>query len=706
MKNHDTFAYNFINRELSWLEFNARVLEEAQKRENPLFERLKFTSIAASNMDEFYMVRVASLYDRVEAGLDQPDPAGITPAEQYRQIGLRAHEIVAKQYECYLDSLLPALKEAGIHFSQGILTSTQSEFMERYYWETIYPVLTPLVVDSSRSFPLILNRSLNIALLLENREKHSEPIFATVQVPSVLGRLVELPGEEGQKIYIFMEDIIKMYINTIFRGHRILTMGSYRVTRSSDLAGTEEDVEDLLKTIEQSLKQRKWGEVIRLEIEAAMAPELLKVLKEEMEVEELGIFKIPGPLDLTFLMKMSQLPGYDELRYPPLKAQITPALLEEEDIFVAIAKKDILLHHPFEAFDPVVALVKRAAKDPDVLAIKHTLYRVSGNSPIVEALGQAAENGKQVTVLVELKARFDEENNILWARRLEKAGCQVIYGLLGLKTHCKALLIVRREEEGIRRYIHLGTGNYNDVTARMYTDLGLLTVNPYIGADISALFNMLSGYSQISRMYKVDIAPVGLRERFISLIKRESSNALKGREARIIAKMNSLVDAEIIETLYDASRAGVEIDLIVRGICCLRPGIPGVSENIRVRSIVGRLLEHSRIFYFFNDGEEMVFLSSADWMPRNLNRRVELLFPIEDEDNRQRIIDTLHIYLRDNVLARLLKSDGTYMLASTDDSRPINSQEYLYKMVQKEVRAVKEEMREGFIEEFKPVRSF
>lgn len=693
---------NFINRELSWLEFNARVLEEAQDKDNPLFERLRFASIVSSNMDEFYMVRVASLYEKVETGLTGPDPAGLTPLEQLERITARAHEIVKTQYSVHINSFLPRLKEAGINFTQGLLTPEQSAFIERYYWETIYPVLTPLVVDPSRSFPLILSRSLNIALLLENKDKDRAPVFATVQVPSVLGRLVELPGQEGQKNFIFMEDIIKMYIDTIFRGHRIITMGCYRVTRNADLAEEEDDVEDLLKTIEQSLKKRKWSSVIRLEIEAEMHEDLLGVLENEVEVPERDIFKIPGPLDLTFLMKISNLSGYDELRYQLWKPQISPALLETEDIFAAIARQDILLHHPFESFDPVIELVLRAANDPDVLAIKHTLYRVSGNSPIVEALGQAAENGKQVTVLVEVKARFDEENNIHWARSLEKAGCQVIYGLVGLKTHCKALLIVRREESGIRRYLHLGTGNYNDVTAKFYTDLGLLTANPYFGADISALFNMLSGYSQISKMYKVDIAPVGLREKFISLINREAATARKGREARIIAKMNSLVDVEVIEALYAASTEGVEIDLIVRGICCLRPGIPGVSERIRVRSVVGRLLEHSRIYYFLNDGDALLYLSSADWMPRNLDRRVELLFPIEDEDARERIEHILQVYLHDNVKARQLNSDGTYSRVEKNGEKVLNSQEYLQKLARKEVKAVKEEL----IEEFRPVRSY
>lgn len=702
MKKSEGSPGNFINRELSWLEFNARVLEEAQDQDNPLFERLRFVSIVSSNMDEFYMVRVASLYQQVQAGFTAPDPAGLTPLEQWEKITARAHEIVKTQYTVYLNSFVPRLKAAGLGFSQGLLTTEQSEYIERYYWETIYPVLTPLVVDPSRSFPLILSRSLNIALLLENKDQEREPVFATVQVPSVLGRLVELPGKDGEKNFIFMEDIIKLYIDTIFRGHKIITMGCYRVTRNADLAEEEDDVEDLLKTIEQSLKKRKWSSVIRLEIEAEMHEDLLRVLEKEVEVPAGDIFKIPGPLDLTFLMKLSNLSGFDDLRYPPLKPQSSPALLETEDIFAAIARKDILLHHPFESFDPVVELVLRAATDPDVLAIKHTLYRVSGNSPIVEALGQAAENGKQVTVLVEVKARFDEENNIHWARSLEKAGCQVIYGLVGLKTHCKALLIVRREESGIRRYLHLGTGNYNDVTARLYTDLGLLTANPYFGADISSLFNMLSGYSQISRMYKVDIAPVGLREKFISLINREAFNARKGREARIIAKMNSLVDVEMIEALYEASTAGVEIDLIVRGICCLRPGIPGVSERIRVRSIVGRLLEHSRIYYFLNGGDALLYLSSADWMPRNLDRRVELLFPIEDEDARERIEHILQIYLRDNIKARTLNSDGTYSRVEKNVDKALNSQEYLQKLARKEVKAVQEEL----VEEFKPVRSY
>lgn len=694
----------FFNRELSWLEFNLRVLEEAQDPKNPLFERLKFASIAASNMDEFYMVRVASLHDQVLAGFQRPDPAGLTPGEQLERISQRAHELITHLYNCYNRSLLMELRRANIHVIKRKWSGEQEKFIDRFYWETIYPTLTPLVVDPSRSFPLIPNKSLNIALLLENPDRSKEPVFATVQVPSVLGRLVELPSPNAGRTFIFLEEIIQAYIETIFCGHHIVTMGVYRITRNADMGLDEDEVEDLLQSIEQSIQKRKWSAVARLEIERGMDEQLLRVLQEEMEVPAWGIFEVPGPLDLTFLMKTSSHKGYDRLRFPPIRPQIPSALLEEEDIFAAIRKKDILLHHPYQSFEPVVELVRRAAADPQVLAIKQTLYRVSGNSPIIEALARAAQNGKQVTVLVELKARFDEENNIIWARRLEKAGCQVIYGLVGLKTHCKALLIVRREEDGIKRYVHLGTGNYNDVTARIYTDLGLLTVDPYIGADVSALFNMLSGYSRIDKLFKIDFAPIGLLDKFLALIQQETAHARKGREARIIVKMNSLVDETIITALYEASQAGVEIDLIVRGICCLRPGVPGISERIRVWSIVGRFLEHSRIYYFGNDGDPLVYLSSADWMPRNLYRRVELLFPVEDGDLRDEVAEILRFSLHDTIKARVLNDDGTYSRVDKRGKEPLNSQEYFYAEAVREAKAAEE--RQEVMEEFRPIRSF
>jgi len=698
MKND--FARCYINRELSWIEFNNRVLEEAADKDNPLFERLKFISIVSSNMDEFFMVRLASLWDQVLVGFTKADPSGLTPLEQIKRISQRVHDIVYDQYNCYNRSLLLGLKKQNIFFLKPEeLDSYQREYIDKYFWKNIYPVLTPMVVDPTRPFPLIMNKSLNIALILKDNESLEKNYFATVQVPAVLGRFVELPEKEDKKQFILLEEVIKMFMNTLFNGYKILNMGCYRITRNADLDVDEEGAEDLLETIEQSLKKRKWGNVVRLEVEKGLSRKLLKILKEEMEVPEEGVYEISGPLDLTFLMKFTSIEGYEHLKYEPYKPEYLPIFNEYEDIFQAIRENDIILHHPYHDFNPVVELVQKAAKDPNVLAIKQTLYRVSGDSPIIKALAEAAENGKQVTVLVEIKARFDEKNNIIWAKHLEKSGCHVIYGLVGLKTHCKLLLIVRREEDGIRRYVHMGTGNYNDVTAKLYTDLGLFTSKPFFGADISALFNMLSGFSKFSRFYKVNIAP-GLDKKFIDLIKQEANRAEKGKKARIIAKMNSLVDEEIIKALYEASCAGVEVDLIVRGVCCLKAGVPGVSENIRVRSIVGRFLEHSRIYYFYDDGNELIFLSSADWMPRNLRRRVELLFPIEDKQNRLKIKEILDISLRDTVKARILKRNGSYSRIDKRGKEIINSQEYFCRQAESEE---KNSNKKKIIDEFIPI---
>jgi len=671
----------FINRELSSLAFNQRVLEEAQDKDNPLLERAKFAAIVSSNLDEFFMIRVAAVRDQLLAGLDEPDEAGLTPQQVWEQISIQVHRMIGDLYSCYGRSLRPNLKRENIQLTKGKkLDLAQEEFLETYFHRGIYPVLTPMVVDSSRPFPLLLNRSLNIALLLANQENQGEPVFATVQVPAVLDRLVAVPAEDSKTCLVFLEEIIKKYIQTLFAGHRILAIGCYRITRNADLSLDEEGAEDLLEAIEQSIKQRKWGEVVRLEYEKGLHALLLKRLIEELEVPEGGVYEINGPLDLTFLFKVGALQEMEHLRYPQLRPQISSEFKVEEDHFSVISHRDIMVHHPYESFQPVVELVQKAAADPQVLAIKQVLYRVSGNSPIIAALAQAAENGKQVTVLLELKARFDEENNITWAKRLEKAGCHVIYGIKGLKTHAKVLLIVREEEDGIKRYVHLGTGNYNDVTAQLYVDLGLFTSNAYMGSDASALFNMLSGYSHLGQMYKLAVAPVTLRQKLMQLLQQEIEQAHKGHKAHVIIKVNSLLDQGLIEALYDASCAGVEIDLIVRGICCLKPDIPGMSENIRVRSIVGRFLEHSRIFYFYNDGEKNIYLSSADLMPRNLDRRIELLFPVEDEENKTRLTGILDAYLKDTVKARILKSDGMYCRVDKRGKPIFDSQDYFYKI--------------------------
>lgn len=653
----------FTNREISWLGFNSRVLSEARDKSLPLLERLKFLSITSSNLDEFFMVRVASLKDMVHAKYTKKDIAGLTPAEQLVVIGKQAHELVNMQYSTYNRSLLPQLKSAGLEVvtEHEKMTEQQKVYADTYFEENVYPVLTPMAMDSSRPFPLVRNKTLNIGALISKKGEKSKTEFATVQVPSVLPRIVELPQTEGgQKCVILLEQLIERNIDKLFLNYDVVCAHPYRIMRNADLSYDEDEAADLLKEIQKQLKKRQWGEVIRLEIEEKMHPKLLKILKSEFQVKEEDIYRINGPLDLTFLMKLYGLDGFEEHRNKPYRPQPVPGMNDEEDIFTQIRKGDILLHHPYMTFDPVVQFIRQASADPDVLAIKQTLYRVSGNSPIVAALAQAAENGKQVSVLVELKARFDEENNIIWAKMLEKAGCHVIYGLLGLKTHSKITLVVRREEDGIRRYVHLGTGNYNDSTAKLYTDCGILTCSEAIGEDATAVFNMLSGYSEPKHWNRLVLAPIWMRQRFMRLIQRETQHARAGEPARIIAKMNSLCDKEIIEALYEASSAGVEIDLIVRGICCLKTGIPKVSEHIRVRSIVGNFLEHARIFYFQNGGDEEFYMASADWMPRNLDKRVEILFPVEDENLQERVRHILQIQLEDNVKAHILQPDGTY----------------------------------------------
>lgn len=669
----------YENRELSWLKFNARVLNEARDKAIPLLERLKFVSITSSNLDEFFMVRVASLKDMVHAGYKKKDIAGMTATEQLEAINKDTRDLVELQYSTYNRSLLPLLKNKGIRIldAHEELTKEQGEYVDNYFQENVYPVLTPMAVDASRPFPLIRNKTLNLAALLTKKgDEKREKEFATVQVPSVLPRLVQIPGKkESERAFILLEQVIERNIHQLFLNYDVVCAYPYRIMRNADLTIDEDEAEDLLKEIQKQLKKRQWGEVIRLEVEEKIDKRLLTILEEDLHVAKDAIFKIPGPLDLTFLMKMYGLEGCDDLRYEPYQPQRAPRIVPGEDIFAQIREGDILLHHPYQTFDPVVDFIRQAAADPDVLAIKQTLYRVSGNSPIIASLAQAAENGKQVSVLVELKARFDEENNIVWAKKLEKAGCHVIYGLVGLKTHSKIALVVRREEDGIRRYVHLGTGNYNDSTAKLYTDCGIFTCSEAIGEDATAVFNMLSGYSEPLSWNRLVVAPLWLRGRFLKLIRRETEYARQGKKAFIKAKMNSLCDREIIGALYEASAAGVEIDLVVRGICCLRVGIEGISETISVRSIVGNFLEHSRIFYFHNDGQEEIYMGSADWMPRNLDRRVEILFPVENESLKEQVKHILQVQMEDNVKAHILQKDGTYDKIDKRGKRLVNSQE-------------------------------
>ena len=686
----------YENRELSWLEFNQRVLWEAENTENPLFERLKFLSIVSSNLDEFFMVRVASLMEQIHAGYDKVDFSGMTAKDQVKAIAERTHKMTDDQGRVFKRSILQGLKKNNIVLTLDFdkLNDQQLVFLDDYFESNIFPVLTPHAVDSSRPFPLILNKSLNIAVLIQ---KKSEEVFATVQVPSVLSRYIEIPAsDKDQREFVMLADIIKHFIRRLFLGNKVLCAYRYRITRNSDLTIDEEEAEDLLLEIEKSIKKRKWGEAIRLEIDKDVSPKLLEYLQKALKLHNRAIYRIDGPIDLTFLMKLYGMDGVSHLKYEDYTPQRPKDLLGKVNLFEAISERDIFLSHPFDSFEPVVDLITTAAKDKRVLAIKQTLYRVSGRSPIIRALAEAAEAGKQVTVLVELKARFDEENNIQWARRLEKSGCHVIYGLVGLKTHSKVTLIVRKEEEGIKRYVHLGTGNYNDITARFYTDMGLLTVNEKLGSDVSSVFNALSGYSEPPKLHKIIMAPTHLREQFVKMIRKEAIVASKGRQAEILCKMNSLCDFEIMQELYKASMAGVKVELIVRGICCLIPGIKGVSENITVRSIVGKYLEHSRIYCFHNDGQEMIYLSSADWMPRNLNRRVELLFPIEAPHAREAVMHNLDIQLKDVVKAKIKDENCNYNRIDRRGKEVVNSQRYFQdeaeRLVSEFVRVKEEEI--------------
>lgn len=675
----------FYNRELSWLKFNLRVLKEAMVKDTPLLERLKFIAISASNLDEFFMVRVASLWSNFDSGVEKRDASGMSVHEQLVAISQAAHEQVRTQTKSLI-ALMAEMDAVKLHFRRvKDLSELGKDWLEEYYREVVFPVLTPMAVDASRPFPFLANKTLNLAVeLIKADGEHS---MGLIQVPSVLDRIVEVEPE-GKRTFVFLEDIIASHCHDLFKGCHILDMVSFRVTRDSDLDLEEDDSVDLMKEVEESLRKRKRGAAVRLEIFKTNNNRIKKFLEENLDVTEIEVYEINGPLDPTCFFKFIGMKGMWPWLYEPFVPQRPLELSDDSDLFAAIRENDILLHHPYESFDPVVKLVSDAADDPQVLAIKQTLYRVSGNSPIVAALARAAENGKQVTVLVELKARFDEENNILWARRLEKAGCHVIYGLVGLKTHAKIILIVRKEDNGIKRYLHLGTGNYNDSTAKLYTDLGLMTANDEFGSDASAFFNLLSGYSEPPVWNKLVMAPLGLREKIYALIDNEIAMVRSGREGHIIAKMNSLIDQPVIQKLYEASAAGVHIDLIVRGICGLRTGIEGISDNITVRSIVGRQLEHSRIFWFANGGEEQLYLSSADWMPRNLNDRVELFFPVETEEHIRRIKSLLDLYLRDNVGAHMMQSNGSYRRVR-NKLEPVSAQSTLYEMAQLAVTADK-----------------
>ena len=694
----------YINRELSWMDFNDRVLEEARNKDNPLLDRVNFLGITQSNVDEFFMVRVASLHKLVAAGITSTDASGMTPQKQLDEINKKEHKEVEKRYSTYSRSLLPLLESNNIYIKNvEDLNEHQYEFIRRYFYDELYPVLTPMADDTNRPFPFIANDSLNIAVRLKDTENGSHD-YATVRVPNIFKRLVKLPDAENS--FVLLENIIKEFIWQLFDGYEVKEAATFRATRDMDLDVAERDTSDFLRSVQTQLKDREHGKVVRLEIDKNMGDKLRRRLFKKLKVSENEVYEINGPIDLTFLKKMlGAVQGHDDLRYKPFKGYVDPDLELSSDIFANIRKRDYLVQHPYDSFDTVLNFIKKAAHDDKVLAIKMTLYRVSGNSPIIKYLGQAAQAGKQVTVLVEVKARFDEQNNVHWARTLEQMGCHVIYGLKGLKTHTKITCVIRRDEDGIRRYLHLGTGNYNDVTAHFYTDMGLFTCRRDLGVDATNLFNMLSGYSKPPYFRQLRISPEHIREFINEKVDNEIAIAKAGRHAEIHMKMNSLSDPEIIAKLYQASHAGVKIHLIVRGICCLRTDIPGISDNIEVHSIVGRLLEHSRIYYFYNDGNDEIYLSSADMMKRNLNRRVETLFPVLQPDLKQRAIDIYNKMWEDNVKGRILHND-TYTMIDRRGKEAVNCQEFFIEQAQEKNEELKQRRKanERKIETFEVIR--
>ncbi|MFC9538582.1 RNA degradosome polyphosphate kinase [Lysinibacillus sp. NPDC056959] len=677
----------YNNRELSWLAFNERVLEEAEDIDNPLLERLKFLAIFSSNLDEFFMVRVAGLQDQVRAGFHKPEnKSGLTPKEQLAKIAERTQALVRRQTEVYRHLIYDLLPQHNVHIADmKDLNSAQKAFINEMFAETIFPVLTPVAVDAYRPFPTLLGKTLNLLVLLEQDEADIEnhEKVAIVQVPSVLDRYIKVPSADGETVIVLLEDVIVAHIEKLFYGYSVKSAQAFRLTRNADLTIHEEGARDLLVEIEKELKKRKWGVGSRLEVrEGEMSEEVLTYLLDEFEIEETDVFHIDGPLDLTFMFSFVKgiSVGREHLEYESFIPQPPLDLQSDENIFEKALQQDIFFHHPFESFAPIVDFIAEAAVNPNVLAIKQTLYRVSGNSPIIQALKLAAENGKQVTVLVELKARFDEENNVLWAKQLEQAGCLVIYGMNNLKTHSKITLVVSRRNGKIERFVHLGTGNYNDATAKIYTDMGIITTDKEFGIDATNFFNYLSGYTEKPTFNHLVVAPFDIRDEFIRLMDEEIACHKKHGNGFIRAKMNSLTDKDLMMKLYEASIAGVKVELIIRGICCIRPGIPGISENITVTSIVGRFLEHSRIYWFHHNGENKVYLSSADMMTRNMIKRVEILFPVYASEAKARIINIMNTQLEDTAKARIQDSNGKYHYKEFDRGEdPINSQEIFLK---------------------------
>ena len=715
MMNTTDFKQKFyLNRELSWLSFNDRVLEEATDPNNPLLEKLKFVAITSSNLDEFFMIRVAGLRHQKENGVTRKDIAGMTPEQQLQHISESAQHLVAKQY-MYLKKILNALELEGLYFVKPRdLTKGQLEWLRDYFEREIFPVVTPMAVDSSHPFPFLASKSLNLAMLLEkigrtgDDDNDIDVKTAIVPVPSVLSRIIALPEDKERKgchDFVLLEDVIRHFAQQLFMGYDLLEAHAFRITRDADLYIDEEDAKDLVVEVERQLKKRQKGEAVRVEFERGTSRFMQRFITQSLNLVKNDLYEIDGPIDTTMYFRFCGIPGYDKLRYPEAHPYTPWSMIQshEKDIFSMIREKDMLVHLPYESFDEsVVNFVMSAATDPDVLAIKQTLYRVSSRSPIIWALEKAAQNGKQVTVLMEVKARFDEENNIHMARRLEKAGAHVIYGLVGLKTHSKCTLIIRREKDGIRRYVHVATGNYNASTAKLYTDLGIFTCSDTFGADASAFFNLLSGYSDPPVWDSFLVAPINLRERCVALIDREIQHVKNGENGHIIAKMNSLLDSRMVDKLYEASQAGVKIELIVRGICVLIPGIPGVSDNITVRSLVGRFLEHSRVFWFNNGGREELYIGSADWMPRNLNDRVELMIPVKDTDCMYRIKNMVLKELEDNQKAHIMQSNGTWVKMIASENK-VCAQEYFQKLAEQRSEQEKMTLKQKF-EPYVPVK--
>ena len=691
----------YFNRELSWLAFNRRVLEQAFNEDYPVLERVKFLAFVSSNLDEFFEIRVAGLLQQIESGIVEKGLDGLGPKEQLRRIHSIANRLVSDQYSCWSDLLVPTLAEKGVHFKQpGELSRSERRWIRNYFEEEVYPVLTPLAVDPAHPFPQLVNKALNILVLLDNPETvDEEALMAIIPVPRILPRVVEIRNRKSPRrnyqAFIFLSDIVRMHAHQLFPGYRIRSANPIRVTRNSDLYFDEEEVENLLQKIEEELYKLRRGAAVRLEIRDDIDESVLKEFLEAINLKQENVYRMDGPLNMVRLMSVYGMIDRDDLKFPAFQPFVPPNLHHCDSIFEEINRQDILLHHPFESFQPVVDFLNQAARDPQVFAIKQTLYRTSGDSPIVNALMDASANGKQVTALVEVKARFDEANNIQWARQLEEAGVHVVYGLVGLKTHCKCSLVVRREASGLRRYAHLGTGNYNPKTARLYTDISFFTAKESYTTEVADLFNTLTGFAREPDFKKLLVAPFNLHSSIQKYILREARNARTGKPARIIAKCNSLIDRETIDNLYKASQAGVQIDLLIRGICGLVPGVKGLSENIRVRSILGRYLEHSRIFYFENGkGRPDILMGSADWMPRNFFRRIEAVFPIEENSMREQVVELLHTYLRDNLDAKVLRANGAYTQPSKPKEDSFSAQKFFMAEADRRRREVEARLRE------------